>query len=147
MDRLPFEPVNRSKKKKAAKPESPPVASESHQGTASSESLPRIPEVVNRRIVRRVALFCGIPTFSGFAILLLSYLIVSRHWFEIPNVAVILVSMLFLGLGVLGISYGAISASWDADRLGGWWGWQEFTKNLGYLMAAWKAMRSTQPTK
>ncbi len=133
MDKLPFEPASRTKKKKAPKV-APPLERE------VSPPTDRIPEVVNRRIVRRAALFCGIPTFSGFTILLLSYWVVSRHILELPNGVVIAVSMLFLGLGVAGMSYGAISASWDTDRVGSWWGWQEFQRNFGYLVDAWKAM-------
>ncbi len=130
MDKLPFEPTNRAKKKKSSKP---PLQEK------KSVADP-IPEVVNRRIIKRVILFCGLPTLTGFIVLLLSYWLVSRHIVELPNGAVIAASMLFLGLGVVGISYGAISASWDIDREGSWWGWGEFKHNFGYLVEAWKAM-------
>ncbi|MFN3361308.1 MAG: photosystem II biosynthesis protein [Pseudanabaenaceae cyanobacterium] len=142
MSKLPFEPSSRGKKKKPPKvaPTSPKVAQ-------TKEPTPRMPEVVSRRMVRRVALFCGIPTLTGFAVLLVSYWIVSHHIFQLPNGAVVAVSMLFLGLGVAGLSYGALSASWDADRVGSWWGWSEFQKNLGYLTDAWKAMRNKGEVK
>lgn len=100
-----------------------------------------IPEVVNRRLVRRAALFSGIPTSLGILTFIASYIIVSQKWLELPNTAVVLVSMLFFGLGVLGLSYGAISASWDEERVGSWWGWQEFTHNFGILWEAWQAQR------
>lgn len=142
MEKLPFEPVSRTKKKKA-----PKVAPVIEQGKNPPAQTDRIPEVVNRRIVRRAALFCGIPTLSGFTVLLLSYWLVSRHILELPNGAVIAVSMLFLGLGVGGMSYGAISASWDTDRVGGWWGWAEFQRNFGYLVNAWKGMANKGEVK
>ncbi|MCA1904431.1 MAG: DUF3464 domain-containing protein [Cyanobacteria bacterium M5B4] len=141
MDRLPFEPTNRNKKKKVPKVAPTAVTEETPQTTD------RIPEVVNRRIVRRVALFCGIPTLTGFFVLLASYWLVSRHIVELPNGAVIAVSMLFLGMGVAGMSYGAISASWDTDRVGSWWGWAEFRHNFGYLVEAWKAMANKAEVK
>ena len=51
--------------------------------------------------------------------------------------------MLFLGIGVLGLSYGAISASWDEGRIGSWWGGEEFSKNFGHLSGAWKSQQQT----
>ncbi|BBC24861.1 PAM68 family protein [Pseudanabaena sp. ABRG5-3] len=155
-ERIPFEPNNRSKKAKAKEPKKPPVAptaantSNSKPNTISNtttKSSPKrndslgIPDEVNRRIVRRAALFCGIPTGLGISTFVVSYIIVSRHIFDLPTSAVVLVSMLFLGLGVVGLSYGAISASWDEGRVGSWWGGEEFSKNFGYLKESWKAQQ------
>lgn len=134
-ERIPFEPGNRNKKK-VAKPSSTP-------STAAAPSL-KIPDAVNKRIVRRMALFCGIPTSLGFATFIISYIIVINHWAELPNSVVVLLSMLFMGIGVLGLSYGAISACWDESRVGSWWGGQEFKQNFGYLIAAYKAQRLEQ---
>ncbi len=139
MEKLPFEPKSRPKKKKVTQP---PQLKKVEK--AESPQYDRMPEVVSRRIVRRVALFCGVPTLTGFTVLLISYWLVSRHILALPNGAVIAVSMLFLGLGVGGLSYGALSASWDTDRVGSWWGWSEFQKNFGYLVDAWKAMREVK---
>ncbi len=137
-ERIPFEPGNRNKQKVAKTPSASP--------TAAKASL-KIPDAVNKRIVRRMALFCGIPTFLGFATFIVSYIIVINHWAELPNSLVVLLSMLFMGIGVLGLSYGAISACWDESRVGNWWGWQEFKQNFGYLTAAYKAQRleKTEP--
>lgn len=133
---LPFEPQPFKGKKKAQPPKPPtPVPSKKSMG---------IPEVVNRRLVRRAALFSGIPTGLGILTFIVSYIIVSQKWLELPNTAVVLVSMLFFGLGVLGLSYGAISASWDEERVGTWWGWQEFTRNFGILWEAWQAQRQSK---
>ncbi len=130
---LPFEPQPIQGKKK--NPKSP----------APSQKSIGIPDVVNKRMVRRAALFCGIPTALGILTFIASYILVSQHIWELPNSAVVLVSMLFFGIGVLGLSYGAISASWDEDRVGSWWGWQEFTKNFSALQNAWK--QKNNPTK
>ena len=100
-----------------------------------------IPEVVNRRLVRRAALFCGIPTALGVLTFIVSYILVSQHIVALPNTVVVLVSMLFFGMGVLGLSYGAISASWDEDRVGSWWGWQEFVRNFAILRNAWQEQK------
>lgn len=76
-----------------------------------------------------------------------SYFLVSQHLLKVPTVAVLLVSMGFFGLGVLGLSYGALSASWDEDRLGSWLGWQEFTKNVGVLTASWRSLKQNSDSK
>jgi hypothetical protein len=152
-ERIPFEPNNRSKKTKESKepkkPTSTPIAAttsaqKSTIGTNSnakrSDSL-GIPEEVNRRITRRVALFCGIPTGLGLTTFIVSYFLVSKHIVDLPTSAVILLSMLFLGIGVVGLSYGAISASWDEGRVGSWWGGEEFKTNFGHLRGAWKSQQ------
>jgi hypothetical protein len=133
-DRLPFEPSGKGKKKKIEKQSdrpAPPV----------SKANLQIPPEVNSRIVRRMALFCGIPTLCGFSTFIVSYIAVINKWFEMPNTLVVLVSMAFLGTGVLGLTYGALSASWEEGRVGSWFGWQEFQQNFGNLREAWKAQR------
>jgi hypothetical protein len=45
----------------------------------------------------------------------------------------------FFGLGVLGLSYGVLSASWDEDEPGTKFGWQEFKTNFGRMTAAWRS--------
>jgi hypothetical protein len=152
-ERIPFEPNNRSKKtkesKESKKTPSAPVntlktAQKSTINTNSnskrSDSL-GIPEEVNRRIVRRAALFCGIPTGLGLTTFIVSYFLVSKHIVDLPTSAVVLLSMLFLGIGVVGLSYGAISASWDEGRVGSWWGTEEFKTNFGHLRGAWKSQQ------
>ncbi len=162
---LPFEPKGRSARAKAQKPapkaaqtnrktdrktEPPktrPTGSKTNPKTEKNakvaEAVPRgIPQEVSDRMVRRAALFCGIPTFLGFGSLVVSYIVISRHWLELPNTLVLLVSLGLTGLGVLGLSYGALSASWDIGRVGSLWGGEEFRKNLGYLVDAWRSQRA-----
>jgi VIT1/CCC1 family predicted Fe2+/Mn2+ transporter len=98
-----------------------------------------IPAVVSQRMGRRMAFFSGIPTGLGVLTFLVSYLIVTQGWFKLPNVAVLLVSMGWFGLGVVGLSYGALSASWDEERVGTRLGSAEFKTNFGRLTEAWKS--------
>ncbi|HAJ61537.1 MAG TPA: DUF3464 domain-containing protein, partial [Cyanobacteria bacterium UBA8543] len=95
--------------------------------------------VVSKRMVSRMALLCGIPTVLGLSTFFVSYFLIKNIGLKLPNPAVVLVSMGFLGLGVLGLSYGVLSASWDEDLPGTWLGWQEFTTNLGRMRAAWRS--------
>ena len=150
-DRLPFEPAQ-TRKKTPKKPAATPVAtakesnSKSALPTASKVSAGAIPEVVSKRMARRMGFFCGIPTSLGMLTFIVSYILVSQHLLKVPTVAVLLVSMGCFGLGVLGLSYGALSASWDEDRVGSWFGFQEFTKNFRVLTASWRSLKKDTDT-
>lgn len=150
---LPFEP--KQNKKKVKKQPATANSLNTNQDNSQSDSvrkkqdasLKEIPEEVSKRMVRRMALFSGIPTGMGISSFLLFYLIVSQDWFKIPNTAVLLVSMGLFGLGVLGLTYGILSTSWDEERVGSWWGWEEFTVNFGRLTSAWRNTRQQSAKK
>ena len=97
-----------------------------------------IPEVITRRMVSRMGLFCGLPSIAGILVFLVSYQAVTHAWFQLPTVAVLFVSLGCFGLGVVGLSYGALSASWDEDKPGSLLGWPEFITNFGRMTGAWK---------
>ncbi|NEQ97754.1 MAG: DUF3464 family protein [Cyanothece sp. SIO2G6] len=123
-----------SKSKSSAKKASQPKYS--RQETA-------IPEAVSRRMIKRMAVLCGVPTVLGLSSFVISYFIVINGVIEVPPIAVLLVSLGFFGLGVLGISYGALSTSWDVDSDGGsLLGWTEFTTNIGRMKQAWQESRN-----
>jgi len=92
-------------------------------------------------MVRRIAVFSGTPTALGVASFFVSYYVVSQGLFKLPNTAVLLVSLGCFGLGVLGLSYGVLSASWDEEVIGSWWGGPEFSINIQRLWMAWKESR------
>jgi Photosynthesis affected mutant 68 len=112
------------------------------QGRRSSPDQTAIPKVVSDRMARRMAIFCGIPTVLGISTFIVSYFLVTKGWFKLPNVAVVLVSMGFLGLGVIGLTYGILSASWDEERVGSWFGYEEFSVNFGRMRGAWKEAKA-----
>lgn len=143
-ERLPFEP--RQKKKKASK--KAPVKAEApkkeqQRELSSSASLEAIPEVVSKRMIRRIAIFCGIPTALGVCSFFVAYWIVSQELLELPTTAVVFVTMGLFGLGVIGLSYGLFSTSWDEDRVGTWWGFDEFKLNFSRTISAWRSARKT----
>jgi hypothetical protein len=151
-DRLPFEPVS----KKTAKPKvSAPAASNQSPAKSEKKSTTRqparessaIPEVVSKRMGRRMAFFSGIPTTFGMLTFLVSYLLVTQFAVKLPNVAVVLVSMGFFGLGVVGLSYGLLSSSWDEERVGSVLGGEEFSTNIGRMTSAWREARATARQK
>ncbi|EIE18568.1 hypothetical protein COCSUDRAFT_9085, partial [Coccomyxa subellipsoidea C-169] len=96
---------------------------------SASTSDEEVPEEISARILRRIIIFSGIPTFTGFLSLpLFYYLKVVQHW-DIPTYAVYLASFCTFGVGILGISYGAISSSWSAAE-GSKLGIEQFKQNL-----------------
>lgn len=158
-NRLPFEPQKKRKKAAKTQPEpvpsktaktqpkstpsktSPKTASKKDQAkpAALAKNSMAIPDAVSKRMIRRMALLCGIPSFLGIATFFVSYFLVTSVGLKFPHVAVVLVSMGFFGLGVLGLSYGVLSASWDEDVPGSVVGWQEFTTNWGRMTSAWRS--------
>jgi hypothetical protein len=148
-NRLPFEPGKRKKSAKKdpkeAKQQSPPTAKSEVKRNPGSPRLTKeeraIPKIVSDRMIRRMALLCGVPSALGMSTFIVSYWIVSNELFELPNTAVVLVSLGFFGLGVLGLSYGVLSASWDEEIPGSAIGWSEFTTNFGRMTEARRAAK------
>ncbi|MEG4507297.1 PAM68 family protein [Microcoleus sp. F6_B4] len=147
--RLPFEPATNRKKtpKKPPEPQANNAALESDsadkqpKANKTGKQAQSIPEAVSKRMISRIAVFCGIPTLLGISTFFVSYLIVSNGLFDLPNTAVLLVSMGCFGLGVLGLSYGVLSASWDEEVSGSTLGWEEFNTNFGRMREAWRAAK------
>jgi hypothetical protein len=146
---LPFEPSsNKQRKAKGAK-QQPIVTPKSSSAANLQKGSGYIPEVVSQRMVKRVAIFCGTPAVMGMLVFIASYVVVSQHWFKLPNVAVLLVSMGCLGLSVLGLSYGILSASWDENETekGSFWGWSEFKTNFGRMAEVYRHSKQMRANK
>ncbi|NJR64765.1 MAG: DUF3464 family protein [Leptolyngbyaceae cyanobacterium CRU_2_3] len=88
-------------------------------------------------MVWRMGLFCGIPSALGMLTFIVSYLLVNNGT-HLPTYAVFLVSLGWFGLGVLGLSYGVLSASWDEAVVGSRLGWAEATTNWGRMRENWR---------
>lgn len=146
--RLPFEPKTKRQKPAKAK-NNPPVKSkepekqEKQQPPFTKEEM-AIPQVVSQRMIRRVAAFCGIPTALGISALVVSYLLATYSDIKLAPIAVLLVNMGLFGLGVLGITYGVLSASWDEDRVGSLLGFGEFRTNWGRMVDVWRETRQNK---
>jgi hypothetical protein len=110
---------------------------------SSSRSDSEIPAVVSRRMLRRMAVFSGSPVFLGVGIFFLAYYLQSRQLVTFPPVAVLLVTMGCFGLGVVGLTYGVLSASWD-DEPGSLLGLSECKLNFGRAMETWQASKASK---
>jgi hypothetical protein len=103
-----------------------------------------IPDVVANRMARRIAVASGVPSFLGMGVFVVSYLLVSRQIVDIPpGVTLVASGGLFL-LGVLGLSYGVLSSSWETEP-GSLLGSEQIGLNVGRLRQSLRAMRSGGP--
>ncbi len=146
---LPFEPrKNKKKPEKITSDASSTVVKQKRQASSRNSrpnsNLSAIPDVVSKRMGRRMAVFCGIPSALGMSSLFVCYWLKIKEIIELPPYFAFAVSFGFLGLGVLGLSYGLFSASWDEDRAGSAFGGDEFKLNLGRTKDAWKASKKTE---
>lgn len=147
--RLPFEP----KKRKVEVAQSAPKAFRANDTIVSQREQAKskkkagsgkaqenaIPEVVSRRMLKRMMIFSGLPTFAGVLTFFVSYFLLVNEVVDLPSYFVLFATLGCFGLGVLGLSYGALSASWDEERLGHWLGFDEFKVNFGRLTGAWNS--------
>jgi hypothetical protein len=115
-------------------------SSKSGQPTASPARQKGIPEVVSNRMARRIAITTGFPTLLGMGVFIASYLLVSRQILDIPPGVTLLASGACFLLGLLGLSYGVLSSSWE-NAPGTLLGAEQIVLNLGRLRAAMGAGR------
>ena len=97
-----------------------------------------IPKYVANRMARRIVFTTGIPTLSGMAVFIGSYFLISRGIAEIsPTVTLVSSAMCFL-VGLLGLSYGILSASWDFSP-GSFFGFENIKPNINRIKDAFKS--------
>ena len=96
-----------------------------------------IPKYVADRMARRIFFTAGIPTIMGMSVFVVSYIIVTRNIAEIPPSSTIAISALFFLLGLAGLSFGILSASWDKEP-GTFFGIENIPMNIQRAKAAFK---------
>jgi hypothetical protein len=89
-------------------------------------------------MARRIGLATGLPTLLGMLVFVASYFLVSRRLVDIPPVVTLGLSGGFFLLGLIGLSYGVLSASWE-DAPGSLLGIEQIGLNLNRLKASFKA--------
>lgn len=99
-----------------------------------------IPEAVANRMARRIAIATGGPTVLGMGVFIASYVLVSRHLLDIPPSATLLASGGCFLLGLVGLSYGVLSASWE-DAPGSLLGAEQIPLNLSRIKTSLRALR------
>ena len=96
-----------------------------------------IPKYVADRMAKRIFFTAGIPTVMGMSVFVVSYIIVTRNIAEIPPSSTIAISALFFLLGLGGLSFGILSASWDKEP-GSFFGIENIPLNIERAKAAFR---------
>ncbi|GFR51829.1 hypothetical protein Agub_g14292, partial [Astrephomene gubernaculifera] len=111
-------------------PTTTPAAASSPRARVARET----PQVVVDRIFRRILVCSGLPVFTGMALFPVFYWLRVVQDIEYPLWIVYIAQLLTFGGGLAGITYGALSASWDPSREGSVLGWRELQANLSIVM-------------
>jgi hypothetical protein len=96
-----------------------------------------IPDYVANRMARRVAIATGIPSILGMSTFVASYLLVSKGVLDIPPGVTLVTSGGFFLLGLVGLSYGVLSASWEPGA-GSLLGLEQIGLNISRLRSSIK---------
>ena len=101
-----------------------------------------IPKPVANRMARRIAITTGLPTISGMGVFIASYLVIIKGIADIPPVLTLLTSAGCFFLGLVGLSYGILSASWEESE-GSILGIENIRPNFTRMRAAIKELGKT----
>ncbi len=126
---LPFEPRN-----------SADATTKSPKRSTNAKSQP-IPKAVANRMARRVAISTGLPSVMGMAVFVISYLLVTRGIYDVPPGLTLVTSGGFFLLGLVGLSYGVLSASWEPQP-GTLLGLEHIKPNIARMRSSIKAQKS-----
>ncbi|MEL6493223.1 MAG: PAM68 family protein [Cyanobacteria bacterium J06621_3] len=116
-------------------------AAKAAEAIAGPDSDGSIPKEVSRRMVRRMATLSIAPIALGVSIFFLSYYLLSHEIVTFAPIVTLLTTMGCFGLGVVGLTYGMLSASWDKEP-GSLVGFDEFKLNFGRIMDARRASKT-----
>ena len=100
-----------------------------------------IPDAVANRMARRIAIGTGIPTVMGMGVFVGSYLLVSQEIVDIAPGATLVASGACFFLGLIGLSFGVLSASWE-DQPGSLLGTEQIGVNISRLRSSIRSMRA-----
>ncbi len=128
--------TNRKKKNSTKKIAFANIEKKSDTVTQNNKSS-GIPKYVADRMARRIFFTAGIPTIMGMSVFVVSYIIVTRNIAEIPPSSTIAISALFFLLGLAGLSFGILSASWDKEP-GSFFGIENIPMNIQRAKTAFK---------
>ncbi len=117
----------------------PDIEQKTFQKNTRNES--GIPKYVANRMARRIAFTTGIPTLSGMGVFIGSYFLISKGIAEISPTLTLVSSALCFLVGLLGLSYGILSASWDFTP-GSFLGLENIKPNINRMKDAFKSSKN-----
>ena len=128
---------NRKKKNLSDKSAFSNIENKTKTITSPKPSKSGIPKYVADRMAKRIFFTAGIPTMMGMSVFVVSYFIVTKNIAEIPPSSTIAISALFFLLGLAGLSFGILSASWDQEP-GSFFGIENIPLNIKRAKDAFK---------
>ena len=132
---LPFEP-------KGSKQVAGNKSAKTSSASAKKEAIPRY---VADRMARRVAVFTGLPTIAGMGVFVGSYLLITQGVADIAPGLTLATSGGFFLLGLVGLSFGVLSSSWEPDP-GSVLGFENLKPNLQRMKETIRASK-TKPSE
>lgn len=102
-----------------------------------------IPPEVSNRMARRVAIATGIPTLMGMGVFITSYWLVSQQIVDIAPALTLISSGACFLLGLVGLSYGLFSSSWE-KKPGSLLGFEQIGLNIKRLRSGATAPQNGQ---
>ncbi len=96
-----------------------------------------IPKYVADRMAKRIAIATGIPTLAGMGVFIGSYILISKGIADISPSLTLTISAGCFFVGLLGLSYGILSASWDVAN-GSILGIENIKPNINRMKDAFK---------
>ena len=116
------------------------------QALKMASSSPRqeaIPRYVADRMFRRVVVFTGLPTVAGMGVFVGSYLLITRGIADIAPGLTLATSGGFFLLGLVGLSFGVLSSSWDPQP-GSVLGFENLKPNLQRMRESIRAAKKSK---
>ena len=132
---LPFEP-------KGSKQVAGNKSAKTSSASVRKEAIPRY---VADRMARRVAVFTGLPTIAGMGVFVGSYLLITQGVADIAPGLTLATSGGFFLLGLVGLSFGVLSSSWEQDP-GSVLGFENLKPNLQRMRKTIRASK-TKPSE
>ena len=118
----------------------------SKKSSRSTTKKSGIPSYVANRMARRIAFTTGIPTLSGMGVFIGSYFLISKGIADISPTLTLVSSALCFLVGLLGLSYGILSASWDFNP-GSFLGFENLKPNINRMKDAFKTSKKDIDSK
>lgn len=89
----------------------------------------KLPDVVWERMISRILIYVGGPLAIGFALLQLFSVSKEQHLWNVPKWLPFLTTFITFGASALGVAYGSLSTSLDAEEEGSFLGFEQVEKN------------------
>lgn len=76
-------------------------------------SIGYVPDTIANRMMQRIGVFFGVPVFGGLSIFVGAFFYSKKFDVTLPPVVIAYATQIPFVFGLLGITYGIISSSWD----------------------------------